>query len=170
MVIVGGPNRRPTIPRWRTAAILKKKLNSHISATVWPILMKFGTVMHIGSLRWTVHKNRIFENPRRRWPPSWKSQKLRYLRTFSPIFTKFGMALSMGEGNFWPPSPRSQIVKKLNFKNPRRRTAAILTTSSAIAEGPHDASCQLKSCQSRNSAETTCTTSPEQIEVMKLEG
>ena len=32
--------------------------------------------------------------------------------------------------------------------------------------------CQLKSCQlSRNGAETTCTTSPKQIEViMKLEG
>ena len=44
------------------------------------------------------------------------------------------------------------------------------TRSSAIAEGPRDASCQLKSCQlPRNSAETTCTTSPEQIEVMKLE-
>ena len=43
--------------------------------------------------------------------------------------------------------------------------------SSAIAEGSRDASCQLKSCQlPRNSAETTCTTSPEQIEVMKLEG
>ena len=43
--------------------------------------------------------------------------------------------------------------------------------SSAIAEGPRDASCQLKSCQLPcNSAETTCTTSPEQIEVMKLEG
>ena len=39
----------------------------------------------------------------------------------------------------------------------------------AIAEGPRDASCQLKSCQlPRSSAETTCTTSPEQIEVMKL--
>jgi len=47
------------------------------------------------------------------------------------------------------------------------------TRSSAIAEGQglHDVSCQLKFCQlSRNSAETTCTTSPEQIEVMKLEG
>ena len=44
------------------------------------------------------------------------------------------------------------------------------TKSSAIAEGPRDASCQLKSCQlSSNSAETSCTTSPEQIEVMKLE-
>jgi len=44
------------------------------------------------------------------------------------------------------------------------------TRSSAIAEGPRVASCQLKSCQlPRNSAETTCTTSPEQIEVMKLD-
>ena len=46
-----------------------------------------------------------------------------------------------------------------------------VTRSSAIAEGPRDASCQLKSCQlPRNSAETTCATSPEQIEVVKLEG
>ena len=45
------------------------------------------------------------------------------------------------------------------------------TKSSAIAEGRGDASCQLKSCQlPRNSAETTCMTSPEQIKVMKLEG
>jgi len=40
-----------------------------------------------------------------------------------------------------------------------------------MAVGPRDASCQLKSCQlPRNSSETTSTTSPEQIEVMKLEG
>ena len=40
----------------------------------------------------------------------------------------------------------------------------VQTRSSAIAEGPRDASCQLKSCQLPcNSAETTCTTSPEQI-------
>jgi len=39
-----------------------------------------------------------------------------------------------------------------------------VTRSSAIAEGPCDASCQLKSWQlSRNSAETTYTTSPEEI-------
>jgi len=37
--------------------------------------------------------------------------------------------------------------------------------------GTRDASCQLKSCQlPRNSAETTYTTSPEQIGIMKLEG
>ena len=45
------------------------------------------------------------------------------------------------------------------------------TRSSAIDEGHLYASCQLTSCQlPRNSAETTCTTIPEQIEVMKLEG
>jgi len=44
------------------------------------------------------------------------------------------------------------------------------TRSSAIAEGPRDASCQLKSCQlPRNSAETTYTTSPNQIDGIKLE-
>ena len=44
------------------------------------------------------------------------------------------------------------------------------TRSSAIAEGPRDASCQLKSCQlPRNSAETTYTTSPDQIDGMKVE-
>ena len=44
------------------------------------------------------------------------------------------------------------------------------TRSSAIAEGPRDASCQLKSCQlPRNSAETTYTTSHDQIDGMKLE-
>ena len=56
-------------------------------------------------------------------------------------------------------------------RSKRRTGVATLTRSSAIADGPRDASCQLKSCQlPRNSAETTCTTSPEQIEVMKLEG
>ena len=57
-------------------------------------------------------------------------------------------------------------------KQPGESTASVLkkTRSSAIAEGPRDASCQLKSCQSpRNSAETTYTTSPDQIDVMKLE-
>jgi len=49
------------------------------------------------------------------------------------------------------------------------KTYRQVTRSSAIAEWPRDASCQLKSCHlPRNSAETTCTTSPEQIEVMKL--
>jgi len=47
----------------------------------------------------------------------------------------------------------------------------MVTRSSATAEGQCDESCQLKSCQlPHNSAETTCMTSPEEIEVMKLEG
>ena len=51
-----------------------------------------------------------------------------------------------------------------------RRKLPCQTRSSAIAEGPRDASCQLKSCQlPRNSAETTYTTSPDQIDGMKLE-
>ena len=33
VVVAGGPNRRPGNPRWRTAAMLKKTLNRHISAT-----------------------------------------------------------------------------------------------------------------------------------------
>jgi len=45
------------------------------------------------------------------------------------------------------------------------------TRSSAIADGPRDAMCQSNSCQLlHNSVGTTCTTSPEQIEVMELEG
>ena len=46
----------------------------------------------------------------------------------------------------------------------------VITRSSAIAEGPRVASCQLKSCQlPRSSAETTYTTSPDRIDDMKLE-
>ena len=45
-----------------------------------------------------------------------------------------------------------------------------VTRSSATAEGPRDTSCQLKYCQlPHNSAETTYTTSPDQIDGMKLE-
>jgi len=46
-----------------------------------------------------------------------------------------------------------------------------ITRSSAIADGPRNTVCQSKSCQMlHNSVGTTCTTSPEQIEVMELEG
>ena len=52
----------------------------------------------------------------------------------------------------------------------RQRLGMINTRSSAIAEGPRDASYQMKSCQlPRNSAETTYTTSPGQVDGMKLE-
>jgi len=55
----------------------KKPLNRHISATVWPILMKFGTVTRIclptgdRSLKFG-----IFQKPRWRQPPSWKTTKI----------------------------------------------------------------------------------------------
>jgi len=72
---------------------------------------------------------------------------------------------------------RSRIFRGGDFGNPSERSERALrgsgltgTRSSAIAEGPRDASCQLKSCQlARNSAETTYTTSPDQIDGMKLE-
>jgi len=52
----------------------------------------------------------------------------------------------------------------------QRVMVSSVTRSSAMAERPRDASCQLKSCQlPRNSAESTYTTSPDQIVGMKLE-
>ena len=58
-----------------------KPLNGHNSAIVWPI---FDEIWH-GDAYWLLTadravKFRIFWNPRRRRPPSWKSQKSRYLR------------------------------------------------------------------------------------------
>jgi len=47
-VIVGGPNTRPTSPRCGRPPFWKQ-FNRHISTTVRLILMKFGTVTHIGS-------------------------------------------------------------------------------------------------------------------------
>jgi len=61
-------------------------------------------------------------------------------------------------------------VKKKSAVNFLSDVSFYKTRSSAIAEGPRDASCQLKSCQlPHNSAETTYTTSPDQIDGMKLE-
>jgi len=45
MPFVGGHHTRITNPRWRTAAILEKSKNRHISAAFWAILTKFGTMM-----------------------------------------------------------------------------------------------------------------------------
>jgi len=75
-----------------------------------------------------------------------------------------------------PAHSRYHVVPNLMFfSRVARNVRTILqsqsaTRSSAIAEGPRDASCQLKSCQlPSNSAETTYTTSPDQIDGMKLE-
>ena len=54
-----------------------------------------------------------------------------------------------------------RLQRHLNPLHSRRLRAHTQTRSSAIADGPRDASCQLKSRQlPRNSVETTCMTSP----------
>ena len=74
VVVVGGPNRRPRNPRWRTAAMLKKTLNRHISAT------DFDEIWY-SDAHWPLTadlplKFRIFKNPKWRRPPSWKITKI----------------------------------------------------------------------------------------------
>ena len=69
------------------------------------------------------------------------------------------------------PASTFRLGIRWSFLNSVIYTISVPSRSSAIAEGLSDASCQLKFCQlPRNSAETTCTTSPEEIKVMKLEG
>jgi len=60
---------------------------------------------------------------------------------------------------------QSQVGMEKNNLTQQKHTFTIQTRSSAIAEGPRDASCQLP----RNSAETTYTRSPDRIDGMKLE-
>jgi len=50
MLFAGGPNTRTTNPKWRTAAILDKSKTRHISATVWPNAMKFGSLTQFDHL------------------------------------------------------------------------------------------------------------------------
>ena len=46
----------------------------------------------------------------------------------------------------------------------------LVTRSCATAEGPRDALCRFKSCQLYCTRRTSCTTNPQQIAVMELEG
>ena len=60
---------------------LEKSKIRHISATDWPILIKFGMLTQIGSLKRTSRqKFEFFENPRRQRPPFWKTVISQYLR------------------------------------------------------------------------------------------
>ena len=61
MPFVGGPNTHITNPRWRTAAILEKSKNGHISATVSPISTKFGRRRSSAFLSRAIVKNMKFE-------------------------------------------------------------------------------------------------------------
>jgi len=113
----------------------KKPLNRHISA-----MTDFDEIWH-GDANWPPTGDRrlefrIFQKPRWRRPPSWKATKIaiwqqRIDRSSQNLAWLYKMGLLT-----------AQIVKNLNFQNPRWWTAAILTRSSAIAEGPRDASCQ----------------------------
>jgi len=68
------------------------------------------------------------------------------------------------------PAVKHRIILLHKLANHNMSTEKTTTRSSAITEGPRDASCQTESCQlPRNSAETTYTTSPDQIDGMKLE-
>jgi len=69
-VVVGGPNRRPTNPRWRTAAILKTVKSPYL----FNRLTDFDEIWH-DDANWPPTadrplKFRIFENSKWRQPPS----------------------------------------------------------------------------------------------------
>ena len=57
-----------------TAPFWKKMKNRSNPAVDWPILRKFGTVMHLGSQ--DAISQYTFQNPRRWTSPSWKIKKL----------------------------------------------------------------------------------------------
>ena len=62
------------------ADILKNNKNRDISATVWPIFTKFGTMMLNGSLNYSYRENFLnFNNPRSRTAAILKTVKSQYL-------------------------------------------------------------------------------------------
>jgi len=95
--------------------------------------------------------------------------------THSKILTPPLGLLKNWKKTFWGrpprgPGPKFKGSPSTAYSRSLAGPVGCKTKSSAIAEGPRDAQCQLKSCQlPRNSAQTTCTTSPEQIKVIKLE-
>jgi len=53
---------RATNPRWRTATIFKKSKNRNFSATVEPIVTRFGKITHIDPLNAPVVNNLILKS------------------------------------------------------------------------------------------------------------
>jgi len=94
-----------------------KPLNCHISATVWPNLMKFVTVTRTRPLQ-RIEFLKI-QNGSGRYSEKHKNRDIS--AAVWPIFTKFGTLVQNGSLN------RSDR-QKLNFKNPKWQTAAILKT------------------------------------------
>jgi len=68
---VGGPNIRITNPRWRTAAILEKSRNRHVSGKGSQMVMKFSMVKHFDPETVRTHSHCILTYWRRNvllWP------------------------------------------------------------------------------------------------------
>jgi len=118
---VGGPNTRPTNRRWRTATINKKN--------VPPLSNRLTDVAEIwrDDANWPPTgdrplKFRIFQKPRWRRPPSWKTTKIAiYQQWIDRSSRNLARLCKMGLST-------TQAVKNLNFTNPRWRTAASLKT------------------------------------------
>ena len=74
VLLVNGPKMRPTYPRWQMNAKIEK---FKIPATIWPILTKFGMVMHLGPLHPIDYKNfRNLKIQDGEQPPSWQEALL----------------------------------------------------------------------------------------------
>jgi len=75
----------------------KKPLNRHILATVWPILMKFGTVTQIGPYRRQTVKMLNFSKTKMAAVATLINHKNCDITTTDwPIFAKFGMIMQIG--------------------------------------------------------------------------
>jgi len=113
MVIVGGPNRRPTNPRWRTAAILKKN-RFWWDLVQWRILASYsGFTFKISNF----------------WKSKIASAAILKIRKISISPERFHRSLRnlvrwCKMGFLTAPA----VKKNSNITNPRWRTAAILKT------------------------------------------
>ena len=86
----------------------KKRLNRHISATVWPILIRFGTVWRtLASYSEPVVKISNFWKSKMAAAAILKNHKNRDISvTFWPIFMKFGKLMqNVSLNRFWPTPP-----------------------------------------------------------------
>jgi len=122
-VIASGPNTRPANPRWRMAAILQNPLNRHVpcrqpfdrfgwNLAQWRSLALFnGPTVKISNFWKSKMAAAILKITGITISPQWFDRSLRNL----VVWCKMGFLTA-------------STVKKLNFRNPRWRTAAILKT------------------------------------------
>jgi len=99
---------------WKSKMAAADVLNCKIFTMGWLIFMKFGMVMHLGTLdpiSWI--KFHDFENPRWQQRLSLKFEKLRYLRNGTTDFDKIWHSAASG------PCRHHQRIKFCQYKNPR---------------------------------------------------